>query len=400
MHRFATAVAIALIASACGTREFPDMPPAPAGLPDADAVVYLIGDAGLAVKDTPVIAQLAADVAEHSRTSDVAVAFLGDNIYEHGMHEPSHPDYEREVAILEAQIDVVRGTTALGIFVPGNHDWGYSGEKGLAQVTRQDAYISEVAAAGVNVAFLPKAGCLGPTVLELGESVLLVIIETDLWLRGDGTAEGENCAIPDTASANAALRTTLHENARAADRQVVVLAHHPLMTFGPHGGYYDWQNQLFPGTYFWKYLYIPFPFIYPIVRNMGVTSQDIKNAKNRAMRAQLASVFEDFPDRPLVYAAGHEHSQQVYDGAFYGVGWNLVTGAGSRLSEVSDHFGALFAAGKHLKEHGYMRLEFLRDGRVLLSVLTDGTTGCKPRGGSSACPGQATVRYWRWLTGE
>ena len=131
---------------------------------------------------------------------------------------------------------------------------------------------------------------------------------------------------------------------------------------------------------------------------MGVTSQDMKNGKNRDMRAQLEAVFEDYPEQPLVYAAGHEHSLQVYEGGDFGVGWNLVSGAGSRLSEVSDHFGALFVAGKHLKELGYMRVEFFTDGRVLLSVLTDGTRGCKPRGGSSACRGRSTVRYWRWLT--
>ncbi len=376
------------------------MPPVPTGLPDADAVVYLIGDAGLAVKDTPVIAQLHADVADRSRTASVAVAFLGDNIYEHGMHDPSDPYYERDVSRLEAQIDVVRGTSAVGIFVPGNHDWGYGGEQGLANVQRQDTYLADVAATGVNVTFLPKAGCPGPVAMELGESVLLIMIETDLWLRGDGNAEAEGCAHRNTDEALVSLRELLQNNAHTANRDVVVLAHHPLMTFGPHGGYYDWQNQLFPGTNLWKPLYIPFPFIYPIVRNMGVTSQDTKNGKYRSMRDQLIGLFERFDEQPLVYAAGHEHSQQVYEGSGLGVGWNLVSGAGSRLSEVSDDFGAEFVAGKHLKEHGYMRLEFLSDGRVLLTVFSDGTAKCKTRGGSSTCRGESTIRYWRWLNGQ
>lgn len=400
MRRTAALASLALVATACGTREFPELPPAPTGLPAADAVVYLIGDAGLAVGDTPVIAQLRAEVMERSRRSAVVVAFLGDNIYEYGMHERSHPYYAKDVAQLEAQIDVVRGTSARGIFVPGNHDWGYSGSRGLAQVQRQYDYINEVAATGVDVAFLPRAGCPGPAAVEVGPSVLLVIIETDLWLRGDGSAEGAECPNGSTAQALDSLRAILHRNAQTGDRQVVALGHHPLMTFGTHGGYFDWKNQLFPGTNLWAPLYIPLPFLYPIVRNMGVSSQDLKNATNRRMRGQLEEVFGQFPDQPLVYAAGHEHSLQVYEGEDYGVGWSLVSGAGSRLTEVSDHFGALFVAGKHLRELGYMRLEFLPDGRVLLSVITDGTSGCVPSGGSSTCRGRATVRYWRWLISD
>jgi hypothetical protein len=400
MLRTATLVSLALLAAACGTREWPELPPAPADPSAADAVIYLIGDAGLAVKDTPVIAQLRAEVVERSRRSDVVVAFLGDNIYEHGMHEPSHPYYEKDVAQLEAQIDVVRGTSATGIFVPGNHDWGYSGTRGLAQIQRQSDHIQRAAASGVPVTFLPRAGCPGPAVLEVGESAAVVMIETDLWLRGDGLAEAAGCPTGSTGEALDSLRAVLQRYTQAGDRQVVVLAHHPLMTFGTHGGYFDWKNQLFPGTNLWEPLYIPLPFLYPIVRNMGVSSQDLKNATNRRMRAQLEEVFAQFPGQPLVYAAGHEHSLQVYEGADYGVGWTLVSGAGSRLTEVSDQFGALFVAGKHLKELGYMRLEFLPDGRVLLSVITDGTARCKPSGGSSTCRGEATVRYWRWLTGD
>ncbi len=177
----------------------------------------------------------------------------------------------------------------------------------------------------------------------------------------------------------------------------MVLAHHPLLSGGPHAGYFDWKDQLFPGTNIWEPLYIPLPFVYPIVRNLGVSSQDLKHGTNRRMRQQLGAVFGEFPDQPLVYANGHEHSLEVYDADLFGVGYALVSGAGSRLSEVSYSFGALFAAGQALRELGYMRLEFFEDGRVLLSVITDGTGGCATPGGSSTCPGRATVRYWLWL---
>ncbi|NIR43146.1 MAG: hypothetical protein GWN99_04320 [Gemmatimonadetes bacterium] len=362
-------------------------------------MVYLVGDAGDAVRDTPVIAHLKAEVQRRHRSSPVVVAFLGDNIYEHGLHPPSHEGHATEVKRLEAQIDVVRGTTARGVFVPGNHDWGYSGERGLAQVERQGAYLEAVAAAGVDVTLLPRAGCPGPELLEIGTSLLLMMIETDLWLRGDGRAEGEGCRHGSTDEALQAMRAALYENERTDGREVVVLAHHPLLSGGPHAGYFDWKDQLFPGTVLWKPLYIPVPFLYPIVRNLGVSSQDLKHGANRRMREELGAVFREFPDQPLIFAGGHEHTLEIYDADLFGVGRALVSGAGSRLSEVTYHYGARFAAGKALRELGYMRLEFFEDGRVLLSVITDGTGGCDRPGGSSACPGQPTVRYWLWLRG-
>jgi hypothetical protein len=44
-----------------------------------------------------------------------------------------------------------------------------------------------------------------------------------------------------------------------------------------------------------------------------------------------------------------------------------------------------------------MKLEFLRDGSVLLSVITDGTSSCRDRDG---CPGEPILRYARRIAGE
>jgi hypothetical protein len=133
------AILLALLLGGCGPREFPKPTPPPSPSPDIDAVVYLIGDAGLATPELPVIAQLRQEVAERSRETEVVVAYLGDNIYEHGLHAPDHPDHARDAGYLEAQIDIVRGNTAKGVFVPGNHDWGFGGERGLQQIRRQGA---------------------------------------------------------------------------------------------------------------------------------------------------------------------------------------------------------------------------------------------------------------------
>jgi hypothetical protein len=391
--RFLLALAAAAAAS-CGPASFPEPDARPTGLPDTDAVVYLIGDAGKATPDMPIIAQLKNEVAERARETEVVVAFLGDNVYEDGLPDSSHEDYAAEAAYLDAQIDILRGTRARGIFIPGNHDWGYGDERGLAQVKRQETYIAAAAGDGVDVAFLPAAGCPGPEVVQVASSVLLVMIETDLWLRKPEGSWSDGCRHASTDAALNSIQQALRENDAGASRQVAVLAHHPLKTRGPHGTYFGWKNQLFPFTNLWAPLYIPLPFLYPGVRNMGISRQDMNNSTNQRMRAELAAVFSEVAGQPLVYAAGHDHSLQVFDGEELGAGYVLVSGAGSKLTEVGK-YDALFAAGKQHREYGYMRLEFFSDGRVLLSVITDGTASCDDR---RNCRGEATVRYWKWLT--
>ncbi len=397
------AAAFALLCTAgvgCGPAAFPPAPPQPAGLPPAEAVVYLIGDAGASPVRSRVLNHLKAEAAERSRNAEVVVAFLGDNIYELGLREPSHPGRQADVRHLEAQIHVVRGTAATGVFVPGNHDWGGgSGPGGLETVRRQGAYLAAVAREGVNVAQLPPDGCPRPALMPIPGSVLLVFIDTQWRLRyGDGVTQNPDCRNGSPEEVVSSLRGALRRNATGEGRRVIVLAHHPLETYGPHGGYFGLKDQFFPATNLWKPLYIPIPFIYAIVRNSGVSNQDLSAPKNRRMRQELASVFSELSDHPLVYAAGHDHGLQVYDGREYGVRYILVSGAGSKLTNIGNS-NALFAAGTQQGELGYMRLEFLTDGRVLLSVITDGTRSCEDRKAED-CLGQPTVRYWRWLTDE
>lgn len=396
MYRNGALIALALApVTACGPRAFPDSSPLPE-MPGAEAVVYLIGDAGLATPTTPIIMQLRRDVADRSRDAEVAVAFLGDNIYEKGLHEPEHPDHAKDAAYLEAQIDVLRGVDAKGIFVPGNHDWGYDGERGLAQIRRQAAYIANAARDGVDVTFLPAAGCPGPAVLPVGTTALLVFIESDLWLRDHDWAESGSCDNTSLEESLSSLRVIMQENAAGDRRHVLVLAHHPLKTYGPHGGYFGLKDQFFPLTNLWGPLYIPIPFLYPIVRNSGTTSQDMSHGRYQRMGEQSAAVFSEFPGQPLAHAGGHDHNLQVFEGSEYGAGYILVSGAGSKQDNVGWD-DALFAAGRQNRELGYMRLAFFRDGSVLLSVVTDGTASCDDR---ADCSGEPQVRYWRWLAGQ
>jgi hypothetical protein len=284
----------------------------------------------------------------------------------------------------------------MGVFIPGNHDWGYGDERGLGQIRRQADYLSAAAGPDLDVRLIPAAGCPGPTTMRLGGTVLLVMLDTDLWLRDHDWGESRDCANRSLESALASLGQALRA-AELEGRHAVVLGHHPLRTNGPHGGYFGFKDELFPGTRLWAPLYIPLPFLYPIVRNFGVSRQDLSNPTYDRMRKQYESVFREFPEQPLVYAAGHDHTLQVLAGRALGVRYALVSGAGSRLEPVARD-DALFAAGKQKGERGYMRIDFYEDGRALLTVVTDGTGRCEERR-QEACSAGPEIRYWMWIAG-
>lgn len=387
---------LTVLAAACGPRAFPETSPYPAQVSEPTEIVYLIGDAGYATPESPVIRQIRADVASRAGQADIAVVFLGDNIYPNGLRPPGHAGHADDAAHLDAQIDIVRGVPARGFFVPGNHDWDDSGKDGLEAVLRQGAFLDSVRAAGVNVEIQPEDACPGPTARELGSSVLLVFIDTAWWLHDKSTRGGTDCRYRNEGAVLEALRRILRENEAGERRQVVVSAHHPLDTYGPHGGYFGTKDMFFPLTNLWGPVYLPVPALYPMVRNSGVTVQDQSNPTNARMRRDLATVFAEYATQPLIYAGGHDHDLEVFEGSEYSVGYILVSGAGSKLHNVGKA-DSEFAAGLQEGELGYMRVEFFADGPPLLTVVTDGTQACGGRG-AQGCEGAASVRYWRWLT--
>ncbi len=313
---------------------------------DPEAVLYLIGDAGLAESESPVIVQLRSDLRSIPKATPTAVAFLGDNIYPRGLRT-EEPYYTRDRNHLDAQIEIVRGSSATGIFLPGNHDWDNSGEDGLARLAAQENYLATQANQGVATTMLkPQGGCPGPETMRLGDACLLVFLDTQWWLHRFHRG-GETCASMTKEQVIDKLGAIL----RDAELPAIVLGHHPLQTRGPHRGSF-WRHIL--------HWFVP--------RN-----QDLPNPKYKEMRTALIELFQEFDDQPLLYAAGHDHSLQVFDGASYGVaGLVLVSGSGSKLSEVDEDPKLLFSAGRSQGEMGYMKLEFYADGTIYLKAFTAG----------------------------
>ena len=313
-------------------------------------VLYLVGDGGDANPDRDA-------VIEHLRTNlegvardgtgpPVVVAFLGDNIYEEGAPVERLPEDEEK--LLGQVLALPAAPNVDGVFVPGNHDWanGSSLEDGLATLARQAVWLEELSS-GRDVRLLPDDGCPGPVTRDVAD-VHLVFLDTEWVLRDtDG-----RCGTAEAFYERLAVDLRVH-----ADRRIVLLSHHPLATGGPHGGNVP---PLSRG-----------PFVWYLASLSGVSRQDLGSPAYTALRQGVTGAIARSGVRPLVHAAGHDHTLQVIglDGPDE-PRYQLVSGALARTENVRRIDGMRYGANGF----GYIRLDFLQE-RVALSVYRRDLSG-------------------------
>lgn len=315
-----------------------DEPPAPE---EIETTLFLVGDAG---EPDPrnVGAPLDSIYAQAAQAPESSVIlFLGDNVYPVGIPEEGQAEWEDARRRLAAQVNAVP-PGARGIFLPGNHDWGYPDALpfGLYALRLQEAMIAELAG-GRDVRLLPSNGCPGPVALDVGRA-RLIILDTQWWLHDYIVRDADSdCENTNYAQVTAQLRALAADS--APGRVTFVAAHHPLMTGGPHGGYCG----------------ITGPF-----HRFGGRSQDIMSGRNRLMRDSIEAAISVNP--PLAYVAGHEHNQQVMDGG-ESAQYVLVSGAGSHSkTECAVRMRESYYVSQN--RAGFMRIDILRGKGVHLQV--------------------------------
>ena len=357
-------------ALACAGSPPPQASPVPALAPrEITTSLYLIGDAGK--PDTtgePVLEALRRDLA--SRSSDRVVVFLGDNVYPRGLPAPDLPGRRQAEMSLTAQVETITTTGARGFLVPGNHDWAKHGVDGWDAIRRQEAFIDSIG--GGRVSLEPGGGCPGPSVVDIGNRLRLVLQDSQWWLHpGPKPRDPDSsCQTDSEAEVVEALGAAL---SGAPGRLVVTVQHHPLVSGGTHGGYFGWTEHLFPLRAIRSSLWIPLPLLgslYPTARLQGISSQDIASRAYQRMITAFRRGFRTAP--PALNAAGHEHNLQVIKGRGP-ARFSVVSGTGiyGHTGRAVAMPGTLFAE----KASGFARVDIPREGRSRLAVMVVDSTG-------------------------
>lgn len=318
--------------------------------------IFLVGDAGELLGNKQPVVDWIKDHADMNDEKNT-VLFLGDNIYPLGLPMEGEASYPEAKKILDSQIDLVKGKKARAFFVLGNHDWKNGKLGGWQQALNQENYINGLEQP--NIQAWPTEGCPGPVAVELSNKVVTVFIDSQWFLFvHEKPGLGSTCVSKTTEE----FATELGEIVAMHPNQLlIIVTHHPMYTFGVHGGDYGWKEHIFPFTAINPNLYIPLPIIgsiYPISRGVFGSLQDVRHPLYRNMVDIIEKAIKKHPNP--IGVAGHDHSLQMIlnDSIPY-----IVSGSGINLSRVKENRKGelLFSDVAH---NGFALLEVRKSGAV------------------------------------
>ncbi len=306
---------------------------------------YLIGDAGKSpngsLNSTLKLFKARLEKADKNSTA----IFLGDNIYPAGLPKKKHKNYVEAKNSLNAQLKALEGFKGKPLFIPGNHDW-YSG--GLKGLERQQKYIQEKL--NSKEVFFPENGCPIKKI-EVNDYVVIIAIDSE-WYLTDWDKHpdiNDHCEIKDREKFFEEIEGLIKKN---ADKTTLIAVHHPMSTYGNHGGYFSLKQHIFPTN-----SSIPLPIIGSLInflrKTTGASHQDLSNKRYAEFRKRLVTLAQY--SEKVIFVSGHEHSLQ------YILEHNtpqIISGSGAKQEGTKLINGSQFSSGKL----GYSKLEIYDDG--------------------------------------
>jgi hypothetical protein len=320
--------------------------------------IFLLGDCGeYYVNRDPIGPVLRKNIA--GTTSDATVLFLGDNVYPKGLAFEGERLREQGESVLQYQVDWIRGLPVKAYFIPGNHDWHHWGRKGLEYIGNQQRWIDSLR--DDRITMLPRDGCPGPVEVPIDAHTVLVILDTQ-WFLHEWNKPGEesSCDAKTPADALAQLNDVFIRN---RNKRVIIAAHHPLITYGEHGGVFPVQAHLFPLAELTHYMYIPMPVIgsiYPLYRKWFGHNQDTAHPVYRQLSHAIQAIMAQYPG--TIYVAGHEHALQYIS---KGSSHFIVSGSAAKTEHVRKKGDAVFASDVR----GFARIDLLTNGSAVFRFL-------------------------------
>lgn len=316
-------------------------------LKEVSHTVYLIGDAGSSEENKPNEALKLFKNKLNMADENSTAIFLGDNIYPAGL--PDKKDFPKERAqaesYLDEQLETLENFEGRPLFIPGNHDWYSEGPKGLK---RQEKYVEKKLKQ--KNPFLPENGC-PITQVKVNDKLAIIVIDSEWYLTNwdKHPSINDNCQIKSRAKFWEEVESVIKKN---RDKTTLITLHHPMFSYGPHGGQFSIGQQLFQGS-----SKFPLPIIGTLInvlrKTSGASPEDIQNKRYTEFRNRMVTLAQY--SEKVIFASGHEHALQYIKEQNLP---QIVSGAGSKNGVVRVMNGSQFATG----QMGYAALEIYKDG--------------------------------------
>ncbi|PZP42597.1 MAG: hypothetical protein DI598_16755, partial [Pseudopedobacter saltans] len=323
------------------------------------ARIIFIGDAGELDQQQKLLIPDAANKIIKGKTT---VMFLGDNIYPHGMGLAGSPEESTTQEILRSQFAPMRQAGAPVYFIPGNHDWDRMGPLGLAKVKAQSDFLAEQNDSLLKM--LPGDGCPDPVAINISDSLVIIAMDSEWWLFPyDKKNEGADCNCTTDRGVIRALEELMYQN---RNKIILLATHHPFQSYGTHGGYYSWQDHIFPLKAVNKNLYIPLPVIgslYPFLRSTFTNPEDLRHPLYQSMIKSVDDVFKQTSN--YIHISGHEHGLQfIKNDKTHQI--QIVSGGGAKQNYTIKGKNSLF--GK--EDQGYVVSDLLPNNKLRFTFFS------------------------------
>ncbi|TCL61962.1 calcineurin-like phosphoesterase family protein, partial [Mariniflexile fucanivorans] len=266
--------------------------------------IFLIGDAGKLENNQPSKALIALnDKIKDSKKEDLLL-FLGDNIYPNGLSD----SYTEEAKLaLQSQIDVAKNFNGRVIFLPGNHDW-YSGIDGL----KEEAKL--VGKALGDKSFSPQDACPLDS-YDVSNEIVVITVDSEWYITNwdKHPKMNDNCNIKYREKFISEFKSLVNKN---QDKTIILAMHHPLGSYGSHGG---------------QFLFNPLKAPLNVLRNAsGISPADLNHPLYRELSNKITTILQEYKNDVIV-VSGHDHNLQ------YLVHKNIpqiISGSGSKVKPV------------------------------------------------------------------
>ncbi|AWX44077.1 hypothetical protein HME9304_01077 [Flagellimonas maritima] len=328
---------------------------------EVEHTFFLIGDAGKSpMGDLNPVLKIVKSRLDNAVENSTAI-FLGDNIYPAGLPDKKDSTiaYIEAKNHLDAQLKSVSEYKGKIVFIPGNHDWYNEGLKGLK---RQENYIEEVLDS--KEVFFPENGCPMEKI-EIGDNIIVVTIDTEWYLVNwnNHPTINDECEIKDRGRFFEELEGIIKKN---RDKTVILAMHHPMYTYGSHGGQFSFKQGMTPTS---KAI-VPIPilgtFINILRKASGASFEDLSNKVYNSLIKRIVTLSQ-FSDK-VIFTSGHEHTlQYIVENGIP----QIVSGSGAKKGATRLLNGSKFSTGRM----GYAILNVYKDGSSIVDFYGVGPDG-------------------------